>query len=198
MAPIANICLAALLAGGLLSALVSPTPIEKRGGVIFHDKTEFYERYGIDAGPPCRNIYGTQGMAEEGCVIATTDSTWTAITFNSIPDRAEYIWLEDDATTASCLIRLHDVQDDECISVRGSVCEANKGTSKILNARLHYSSSGGSLTAEESSTFQKASRALIGSRVNSDSNHHNTPSGVYLATFEHTYMSVVFGGAEQC
>ena len=195
MAPLWTTLLAALVAGGLISTLASPTTTEKSDIVTFHDKTEFYERYGINAEGACRNIYGTQGMAEEGCVIATTDSTWTAITFNSIPNPAEYIWLEDDATTANCLIHLHDLQEDECISVRGSVCEANKGTSKILNARLH---SGGSLTPEESKTLQKGSRALFGAKVNSDSNHHHTPSGVYLATFEHVYMSIVFGGAEQC
>ena len=196
MAPLSTTFLAALVVGELIPTLASPNPMEKRGDVIiFHDQTEFYERYGLNAGPACRNLYGEEGLAELGCVIATTDSTWTATTFNSVANPAEYIWLEDDATTASCLIHLHDVQKDECISVRGSVCEANKGTSKILNARLH---SGGSLTAEESSTFQKASRALIGARINSDSAHHEIPSGVYLATYDHTYMSVVFGGAEQC
>ena len=90
---------------------------------------------------------------------------------------AKYVWLEDDARTANCLIRFRHFQQDECISVRGSVCEAEKGTSKILNARVNGGL--GSPGSEEYHALQEANEALIGTAVNSDANQPFS-SGVFL------------------
>lgn len=70
----------------------------------------------------------------------------------------------DDSTTANCLINLHYTQSDACISVAGSSCEAIKGTSQILNARMGYAKY---LSADDSDTLQAASGYMIGRTVSS-------------------------------
>lgn len=212
MAPLSTTVVAAILVAGMLPLLVTSSPVEKRGGAEFFDKVEFYRKYKLQMDEYCLDKYPAF-QYPDACRLATDNSTWTAMTYshNGISP-AEYLWEADDATTASCLITLHHKQKTKCISVRGSECEANAGTSKILNARL-FEESDGRLTVEDSAALQAASRALVGAKVNSiaPNPERKIPSGVYLAHLNRAkvdvynqpdpdleLLSIVFGGADQC
>ena len=197
------------LIAGLLLGQASPSPIQRRGHVTWYHLKEFFDRYWWDLYFTC--FFPYNDMSREGCIAATDDKIWATFTYDTVINPATYVWLEDDATTANCLFDLHHVQQDVCISVRGSKCEATKGTSKILNARVHGNL--GSITTNETIALQLASRAIVGSKVNSnqDDVFKHMPSGVQFlyipdrAAFklpttikEPSYVSVVFGGAEQC
>ena len=210
MAPLSLIAIATLMAGSLLPPLGSTNPIEKRGNSVFYTLQDFKTHYGYDMGEPCLYVNGDGDTDVENCLIATDNSTWVAMTYNSYRSPAEYIWAPDDTKTANCLINQDYVDDKKCVSVRGTECEAGKGTSKILNARLDW---GGKLTSEESRVWQDASRAFVGSKVNSKGNNEEGfKSGVWLfflkwkpllnidivTPYKAHMLSIVFGGAEQC
>ena len=211
MALLSLMSLFTLLAGSFLPFLVSTNPIEKRGDSVFYDPQGFKDHYGYDMLDACYNTNPDEDTDIENCLIATDNSTWVAVTYNSNRSPAEYIWAPDDTTTANCLINQHCVHDRECISVRGSGCETNAGTSKILNARLMML--GGKLTSGRSRTLQEATRAFVGSAVNSrGNNEEGFRSGVWLyfldwkpilnysilEPYNPGKLGIVFGGAEQC
>lgn len=145
------------------AAVNSTSQLAKREGAVWYRATTgaFLMQYLFQLWPTCQIRYGDRNR---GCVGTSDNSKWIAMTQDHVEHPAEYVWLEDDARTANCLIRLHHFQQDECISVRGSVCEAEKGTSKILNARVHGGL--GSLASDEYRALQEASLALIGTAVN--------------------------------
>ena len=210
MAPLSLMSIATLVVGALLPALGSTNPIEKRGDSVFYTVQDFKSHYGYDMIDACYWANTDGDTDYENCLIATDNSTWVAATYNSYRSPAEYIWAPDDTTTANCLINQHYVHDKLCVSVRGSECEAKAGTSKILNARLSVY---GGLSSEQSRTLQEATRAFVGSKVNSKGNNEEGfASGVYLMFFEWQprlkmdkvcpdragKLGIVFGGAEQC
>ena len=181
--------------------------LAKREGAVWYRATTgaFVTKYGFQLWPTCIIYYGDDN---KGCVGTSDNLKWIAMSQDHEEHPANYVWLEDDARTANCLIRLHHFQQDECISVRGSVCEASKGMSKILNARV--SGGLGSLASDEYHALQEASQALVGTAVNSDANQPYS-SGVYLmhipgrptwslgiGVLLYRSVSIVFGGAEQC
>ena len=199
-----------LLLGALLAVTPlisgSQTSLDKRDTAVFYPYTEFMFLYDLNFDDAC---YGEYGVGYEGgCALASNNDTWLAMTWDSLMNPAEYIWEADDATTANCLAHLHYVQDTECISVKGSECEAKKGTSKILNSRKQTVSYGiDTLSLEDYAAIEKASNAIIGTKVNSNAdNEFHIASGVYLGRMNldgffdevEGFISIVFGGAEQC
>lgn len=66
--------------------------------------------------------------------------------------------------TANCLMNLHYTQGDACTSVVGSECEADKGTSHILNALM---TEAGQLSSDDSDTLQAASSNMVEMTVSS-------------------------------
>ena len=108
---------------------------------------------------------------------------------------------------ANCLINLHFTQKNDCISVKGSECEAKAGTSRILNMRSDH------LTSEDSFAMQAAVTAMPGSYVDSSDpaglilKHvdYNQRAGSFSETplaanrpAEYAFARIFFGGAEQC
>lgn len=76
-----------------------------------------------------------------------------------------YVWMQDDVETAKCLIDLHYRQNSACISVKGSRCDAIKGTSRILNIRKAVISFNGKVenfSAGESGALQAAVSSMLG------------------------------------
>ena len=209
MTPLASLFLViTVLARGFMPVLSLPTAqLARRESAVWYRAATgaFAKQYAFQLWPTCIIRYGDH---VKGCVGTSDNLRWVAMTQDHDEHPANYVWLEDDVRTANCLIRLHHFQQDECISVRGSVCEAEKGTSKILNARVHGGL--GSLASDEYHALQEASQALLGTSVNSDANQPYS-SGVYLmhipgrATWLlgvpvvlYRSLSIVFGGAEQC
>ena len=210
MAPFSLLSITTLLVGALLPSLIAANPIEKRGDSIFYTVEGFKDHYGYDMINACHWVNSDGDTHNENCLLATDNSTWLAMTYNSYKSPAEYIWAPDDATTANCLINQHFVDDKQCVSVRGSECEPEAGTSKILNARLAWP---GQINAEQSRIWQQASRAFVGSKVNSmGNNEEGFKSGVwlyflkwtpllnvaYVVNYSPPVLGIVFGGAEQC
>lgn len=201
--------LSGILIATLLLVQASPLAIQKRADVTWYHQKEFFTKYYWDIWFTC--FYPYNDMTDEGCLSATDNKDWVAFTYDTPSNPATYVWLEDDARTANCLFDLHHLQKDECISVKGSKCEATKGTSKILNARVHGDL--GSITTNETVAIQFGSWAIVGSKVNSNQDDYikHMPSGVQFLYIpdraswklpttikEASYISVVFGGAEQC
>ena len=174
----------------------SPNPLFRRAGTgsgilgVFLSK-EFAQVFGSP--PGCcdgydeNDCYSTKGTADSG-------DDWE-LCFG----KGDYVWLQDDANTANCLTNLHYTQDDACISVAGSSCEAGKGTSKILNAQVSYIIGSKQIDSADSDAIQSASNALVGSSVDSGS---DLDGGVTLAhagqNGEYVNILFRFGGGQQC
>jgi len=99
----------------------------------------------------------------------------------------DYAFVQDDATTANCLVNLHFTQDDACISLASSECAANAGTSKILKVRASDQGNDGAenglskLTNDDSNAIQAAISTMVRNNVNSYSN-----MGVLIDRFDFT------------
>jgi len=148
-----------------------------------------------------------------GWLSASDGSSWVA----STGAEGDYAFIQDDATAANCLVNLHFTQDDACISLAGSECAANAGTSKILNVRAMNQGTDGPfdgwrrLTSDDSAAIQAAISAMVRGNVNpspeigvridwydfGDKKWSDTP-GVGNVPTEHGSVAVQFGGSEQC
>ena len=99
-----------------------------------------------------------------GCTVRADDTGKWQACWDAPPQGGGYYWTQDDTKTANCLINLHWIQSDACISVVGSECEAGKGTSQILNA---WMAEAYSLSFDDSNTLQTASNNMVGETVSS-------------------------------
>lgn len=168
---------------------------------------DFFSQFGF-ASPTGR---ATNPDGTNGWVTASDGSSWVAYTGAS----TDYAFVQDDANTARCLVNLHFTQDTGCISLAGSECEANAGTSRILNVGAWNQGNDGpadgwkQLTGDDSATIQAGIQAMVGGNVNSSPN-----SGVTVGHYdfgdkkktdtlgdvptEHGAVKINFGGSEQC
>lgn len=158
-----NSVLACLFNAHLLYA--SPILEQRQSPAQWLNNADFSSQQGYTTPTAKSGPMGPPGSDnfDNGYLSATDGSTWLAQTYSDQYNPAEYIWVQDDANTANCLINLHYMQGDGCISVKGSSCEATAGSSKILNARV-----GMQLSGDDSSSLQAASSAIVGSNVNSN------------------------------
>lgn len=206
--PQVSIAAVALLSAHLLHAV--PIMEERQSSIQWYSGGDFYSRFNYQA-PQSDGAYppGTQC----GYQTATDDASWVLSTANSNDNPAQYVWTQDDATTANCLINLHFTQGDSCISVQGSECESGAGSSKILIAVGFFPTSSGDagsqLSSDDSDALQAASSALVGATVNSapgagvqiiriDPSDKTADIQQGDVPAEHGGVQISFGGDNQC
>ena len=133
-------------------------------------------------------------------VVAAEDKSWQGC-FDEPPKDAGYLFLQDDATTAACLIDLHYKQASRCISVAGSPCEAGKGTSQILNVWMGKERK---LSSDDSLVLQAAANGMVGQTVSSGRSDHDGQSQGSVKVVRvgqnvaESGVDIRFGGDEQC
>jgi hypothetical protein len=93
------------LQGGIAQALVS----------IVADDPAFQAFFGA-INPPCQGDFG-----------GPNDQVIYGNGFQACNTPGSYIWAQEDTNTANCLIDLHYLQDELCISVEGSSLRGYQG-----------------------------------------------------------------------
>ena len=178
----------------------SPLLRQRDGAIQWLNNADFFSEF--------ENTVSTLGSGsaappDNNYLTASDGSIWVVYTRNASFDPAFYVWQQNDTNTLNCLTNLHFTQDDDCVSVKGSECEAGAGTSKILNARTLSQ-----LSSQNSKAIQVAISALVGATVNSGEDGVN----LYRIDASHSTeyirqgnqpekdggIDVVFGCGEQC
>ena len=145
--------------------------------------------------------YSNTGKTSDGLDWITTTS-----------GNGKYLFTQNDADVANCLVNLHYTQNTRCISVGSSSCQGKVTTSKIQNSKSINPTAGAigeltgtkQITAAQSRAIQAAVQSLVGTQVSSNYSDDPSDGGGVVgiasgdAGSEDAQLFLDFIGQDQC
>ncbi|KAJ5091617.1 hypothetical protein NUU61_006487 [Penicillium alfredii] len=169
-----------------LSSTSAASPLSepvKRGSGIGQGLFIGLQKY---AGAQFQKIFGSSAPCAEyfdGEFMAGTDQDGAPLPWAHCYVEGDQNFTQQDADVAKCLTNLHYVQEDTCISVKGSMCDNGylDGGGRIQNTQLSllYDAQ---LTADQSSAMQYAIQSMVGTNIRTDKTKQDAYMPAYSVT----------------